>query len=145
MGGPFFDGYLANVLDVETRAAVGTVLVVLDDGRVVGTVTHYADVHDEGMPVRFPDGTAGVRATAVDLDARGRGIGGLLVDAVVERARSERQRRIALHTAACMEAAMRLYERHGFRRMPDHDYVANEFFTGGAGDRLTAIAYVLEL
>ena len=129
----------------SARASVGTVFVATDGDRVVGTITHYADVHDEGMPVRFPSLTAGLRSTAVALDARGQGIGGLLVDAVVDRARAEGQRRVALHTATCMKAAMRLYERHGFRRHPDHDYVANDFFSGGAGDELVAIAFVLDL
>ena len=145
MGETLFEAYLTNNLDVEGRVAVGTVFVATDGDRVVGTITHYADVHDEGMPVRFPDGTAGLRSTAVALDARGHGIGGLLVGAVVERARAQGQRRVALHTATCMAAAMRLYERNGFRREPDHDYVANDFFSGGAGDQLIAIAFVLDL
>ena len=56
MGETLFAGYLANVLDVEARAELGSVLVADRDGEVVGTITLYADVHDEGMPVRFPPG-----------------------------------------------------------------------------------------
>ena len=31
---------------------------------------------------------------------------------------------------------MRLYEHHGFRRAPEHDYRANDYFAGGAGETL---------
>jgi hypothetical protein len=40
---------------------------------------------------------------------------------------------------------MRLYERHGFRRAPEHDYRANDYFAGGAGETLDALAFVLIL
>lgn len=145
MGDTLYTGYLANVLDVESRASGATVLVVGIDAEIVGTITVYRDINDEGMPCRFPAGTAGIRATAVSPTVRGRGIGTALVDAAIASARSSGARAIALHTAACMEAAMRLYERHGFRRAPEHDYRANDYFTAGAGATLVALAFVLDL
>ena len=145
MGERLYAGYLANVLDVERRLAEARVLVAEREGIVVGTITLYADIHAEGMPLHMPDGTAGIRATAVDPAARGRGIGGALVDAAIERARHDGARSVALHTAPVMVDAMRLYERHGFRRVPEHDYVANDFFGANGGNRLDALAFVLEL
>jgi ribosomal protein S18 acetylase RimI-like enzyme len=145
MGDRLFAGYLANVLDIESRLRDATVLVAELDDAVVGTITLYADIHAEGMPVRMADGTAGIRATAVDPGARGRGIGGALVDAAIELAASGGARSVALHTAPAMRDAMRLYERHGFRRIPEHDYVANEFFGASDGNRLDALAFVLDL
>ncbi len=44
-----------------------------------------------------------------------------------------------------MRDAMRLYERHGFGRRPEHDYVANAFFGAVDGQRLDALAFVLDL
>lgn len=145
MGTRLFAGYLANVLDVERRAREAVVLVAERKGVVVGTITLYPDIHEEGMPVRMSDGTAGIRATAVDPAARGHGIGGALVEAAIQRARADGASAVALHTAGCMRDAMRLYERHGFRRMPEHDYVANEFFDAVGGERLDALAFVLDL
>jgi ribosomal protein S18 acetylase RimI-like enzyme len=145
MGDTLFEAYLANVLDVALRARHGAVLVAVSGADVVGTITVYRDINEEGMPVSFPAGTAGIRATAVSPNVRGQGIGTDLVDAAIARARSLGARTVALHTAACMEAAMRLYERHGFRRAPAHDYRANDYFAAGAGMALNALAFVLDL
>lgn len=145
MGASVFAGYLANVLDVESRATHAVVLVAEAGAEIVGTITVYRDINEEGMPTAFPPGTAGIRATAVSPTARGQGIGTELVNAAIERARSLGSKTIALHTAGCMEAAMRLYERHGFRRAPEHDFRANDFFGASAGPSLDALAFVLEL
>jgi ribosomal protein S18 acetylase RimI-like enzyme len=144
MGEILFAGYLANVLDVESRAREADVLVVEDGSGIVGTITLYRDINDEGMPTAFPTGTAGIRATAVSPTARGQGIGSALVNAAIARAQSVGARAIALHTADCMEGAMRLYERHGFRRAPEHDFRANDFFGASAGASLDALAFVLD-
>jgi ribosomal protein S18 acetylase RimI-like enzyme len=145
MGNDMFRSYLANVLDIEARAAEATVLVAELGRIVVGTVTLYGDANDEGMPVHFPPGTAGVRAMAVSPTTRNRGIGSVLVEEVLTRARSSGARRIALHTVACMNAARRLYERHGFQRAPISDYIANDFFASSRERPLEALASIFEL
>jgi GNAT superfamily N-acetyltransferase len=145
MGERFYRSYLANVLDVEARSRVATVLVAEIDNTIVGTITVFEDVNDEGMPARFPDRTAGIRATAVTPVARGHGIGSRLVQAAIEIACGQRAEAIALHTAECMNAATALYRRHGFVRATPYDYVANDFFGGRDGRPLEAMAYVLAL
>jgi ribosomal protein S18 acetylase RimI-like enzyme len=145
MGDALFAGYLENVLDIELRARDATVLVAMLGQEVVGTITVYRDINEEGMPAAFAAGTAGIRSTAVSPAARGGGIGTELVNAAISLAKSLGARRIALHTAGCMESAMRLYERNGFRRAPRHDYRANDYFAGGAGETLDALAFVLDL
>jgi ribosomal protein S18 acetylase RimI-like enzyme len=145
MGETTYAGYIANVLNLDRRAREAMLLVAEKEGEIVGTITLYPDIHGEGMPVRFPDGTAGIRATAVSPSARGQGIGSELVIAALRRAQVSGAEAIALHTATCMGAAMRLYERHGFRRTPEYDFRANEFFTAGEGAPLDALAFVRAL
>jgi len=136
-----FEAYMASALDVAGRLQAGEVLVAEVDGRIVGTITFYADANDEGMPSRFPSNTAGIRATAVDPRARGQGIGRALVDACIQRAAAAGLSSIALHTADFMVAAVALYEKAGFRRAPEYDYRAGDYFMSD-GDDLKAIAYV---
>ena len=145
MGDLLFAGYLANVLDVEVRARDAALLVADSGAGIVGTITVYRDINEEGMPTDFPARTAGIRATAVSPTVRGLGIGTELVNAAIARARSSGARAIALHTADCMVSAMRLYERHGFHRVPAHDFRANDFFHAGAAATLDALAFVLDL
>jgi GNAT superfamily N-acetyltransferase len=136
-----FEAYLASALDVAGRLEAGEVLVAEVDGRIVGTITYYADANDEGMPSRFPSNTAGIRATAVDPSARGQGIGRELVDVCIQRAAAASLSSIALHTAVFMVAAVAVYEKAGFRRAPEYDYRAGDYFVSD-GDDLKAIAYV---
>ena len=137
-----FEAYVTSALDVTGRLAGGEVLVAEVDGRVVGTITFYTDANDEGMPSRFPGNTAGIRATAVDPSARGQGIGRALVEACIQRAAAAGLSGIALHTADFMVAAVAVYERAGFRRAPEYDFLAGDYFVSDAADDVKAIAYV---
>jgi GNAT superfamily N-acetyltransferase len=137
-----FDAYLSSVLDVEGRMRRGEVLAAEIDGRIVGTVTYFADANDEGVEAVFAPLTAGIRATAVDPDDRGQGIGRALVEACIERATAEGARAIALHTASFMVAAVAVYERTGFRRSPTSDLVWSQFFAVSGDIDALAIAYL---
>ena len=45
-----------------------------------------------------------------------------LAAACLDRARQDGRRRLVLHTATYMPAAVRLYERLGFARLPERDF-----------------------
>jgi RimJ/RimL family protein N-acetyltransferase len=55
-----------------------------------------------------------VNGLAVDPSRQGEGIGALLLDAGIARARREGKRRLVLRVLSGNEGARRLYERHGF-------------------------------
>jgi GNAT superfamily N-acetyltransferase len=75
------------------------------DGRRVGCV----------LCVRGADGDAQLRILLVEESARGRGVGGRLIDACVEFARGAGYRRIWLWTNDVLAAARSLYLARGFR------------------------------
>jgi len=62
------------------------------------------------------EGTAGLFSMWVAPEARGSGVGSLLVDAVVSWAREAAYARVVLDVADDNAAAIRLYERKGFER-----------------------------
>lgn len=115
-----FDGYLADLLDLDARAGDSHLLVVERAGRIVGTVTFFEDAAAEGLG--WPSGWAGLRALAVDPAARGLGIGRALMEACRERAVAAGARVLCLHTAAFMAAAVAIYRDMGFRRAPEFDF-----------------------
>jgi GNAT superfamily N-acetyltransferase len=115
-----FGRYLTDILDVEGRLGAGRVLVASHGGRVVSTVTFYADAGLEGFG--WPAGWAGLRALGVERSARGAGVGQALVEACLERAREAGAPVLCLHTAEFMTAAVAIYERLGFRRDPAFDF-----------------------
>jgi len=97
-------------------------LVVEHDGVIVGSVLLFAPSSDAygGIAARvsWPE----VRMLAVDPSARGLGIGQLLMDECVRRARADGASAIGLHTSDDMRAAMVLYTRMGFERVPEFDF-----------------------
>ena len=59
------------------------------------------------------DGDFYLQAIAVDKDARGDGVGSILMDTIAERARASGSNRLALDVSAKNERARKFYERRG--------------------------------
>ena len=95
----------------------GTVLVAVEGGRIVGTVT----LRSEGQVAAGPD-EAEIRALAVTPEGQGKGTGSALLRAAIERAQRGGVRHLVLLTQPEMLAAQRLYQRAGFHRLPDRDW-----------------------
>jgi ribosomal protein S18 acetylase RimI-like enzyme len=117
--------YLVQLADVAGRAARAELLVARDGAgaagsRIVGSVALVLD-GEFGEVLETPE-EAGFRMLVVDPDARGRGIGELLVRACLARARAAGKRRVVLSTDPRMTSAHRLYERLGFTRLPERDW-----------------------
>lgn len=130
--------YLSVLRDVAARAAQAEVLAAVDpDGILLGGVTFVAG---PGGPYAdlARSGEAEFRALAVSAAVRGRGVGDALVRACVVRARAvEGCARLVLSTQSTMATAQRLYERLGFARLPDRDWMPVP--------HVTLLAYALEL
>jgi GNAT superfamily N-acetyltransferase len=99
-----------------------TRLVAEIDGAIVGSAALYepdaAAYGDLVSATPWPE----LRLVAVAPAARGRGVAQALVAACIDRARRQGARAVGLHTSRSMRAAMRLYERIGFVRDPEHDF-----------------------
>ena len=89
-------------------------------GRIIGTVMLQG--WPQGGEILAGPDEAEIRALAVSPDARGAGVGGALLAAVIERAASEGIRNLVLLTQPEMQAAHHLYERAGFARLPERDW-----------------------
>lgn len=119
-------GYYDELGDVATRAAVSTNRILIAcgaDGTLLGGVTFLLDLAHYGapMPKDVVDG-AGIRMLAVAPAAQGLGVGRALTVECLARARAASKRRVVLHTTQVMPVARRLYEKLGFRRLPEADF-----------------------
>jgi ribosomal protein S18 acetylase RimI-like enzyme len=96
-----------------------TLLVARAEGVIMGTLTL----------VVFPI-PSGVRAwiedVVVDTSVRGRGVGAALTKDAVRRARAAGARTVDLTSRPAREAAIRLYERQGFRLRDSRVYRFND-------------------
>ena len=97
-------------------------VVAEHDGRLVGSVLLYpptSDAYGSGGPkVSWHE----LRLLAVAAEARGLGVGRLLVEECIQRARTDGAKAIGLHTSQSMGEAIRLYARAGFERVPEFDF-----------------------
>ena len=119
-----WDGYLRRLADVADRVRRTRVLVAVEEGRILGTLTLELDGRtDEGAHDREAEplapGEAHVRMLGVAKDARGRGIGRLLMDACLAEARRAGKTFVTLNTTERMTAAQSMYESMGFERGED--------------------------
>jgi ribosomal protein S18 acetylase RimI-like enzyme len=118
-----WDRYLDRIADVAERAARTTVLVAVESGRILGSVTIELDgrVRDASDEEHRPlaDGEAHIRMLGVDPQARGRGVARALMDASESVARSAGKTVLTLNTTRRMHAARAMYERLGYERMED--------------------------
>jgi ribosomal protein S18 acetylase RimI-like enzyme len=133
---PSAAAYLEEIGDVWARLDHSELLVAEQDGGLLGAVTFFPDgtkAEAEG----WPEGWSGIRLLAVRHEARGRGIGRLLTEACLERARERGSTAVGLHTTEHMAVAMAMYERMGFRRVPEFDFEP--------GPKIHVIAYRLDL
>lgn len=113
--------YEPHLRDVAGRAAESEVLVAVDgSGRLVGAVAFAA--YGSSLAEQSGPGDSVFRMLAVSPESRGRGAGGALVQACIDRARSLDLDRLRLSTMPVMYDAQRLYERLGFTRTPALDW-----------------------
>jgi GNAT superfamily N-acetyltransferase len=136
LGDDLSGDYAEELVDVDARAAQAEVLVAVDrDQRLLGGITYIPGPGPMAWFERADE--AGVRMLAVAPEAQGRGVGAALVAACMDRARAAGKARVLLHTTAAMTVAHRLYQRAGFRRIPERDWTLE--------DGLLLLAYVADL
>lgn len=114
---------LQKAITSEADILDGAELIVADsEGGILGSVVLFPPNTDayEGYveELDYPE----LRMLAVSPDARGKGVASALIAECEKRAKEKGHNYIGLHTGEFMEQAIRLYERHGFERLPQYDF-----------------------
>ncbi len=116
-----WERYARDIMDVRSRLDTSELIVAENSGRLVGAVTFYPNTSpsDQGG---WPAGWTGIRLLAVHPDARGMGVGRVLMDECLRRSRRLGVPTLGLHTTEMMSVARGMYERMGFVRVPEFDF-----------------------
>jgi GNAT superfamily N-acetyltransferase len=115
-------------LDAAVRAALASDdaavqrIVAERDGEIVGSVMLYPPASDAYAGYTEAATAPELRLLAVSPSARGLGVGKLLVEECIRRAKEAGATELGLHTSRSMEVALRMYEQMGFVRAPEHDF-----------------------
>jgi GNAT superfamily N-acetyltransferase len=117
---PHHSEYDEVIADVPGRAHHADVVVGELDGRVVACLTFVRGIDDPDAEFDDPD-AASFRYFGVAPGVQGRGVGEAMVCWCIDEARRLGRHRLFIHTLESMPGALRLYERLGFVRRPEHD------------------------
>lgn len=113
-----WEWYRSDLMDVSSRMADAEIIIAENRGEIAGSVTLFLNGADHG----WPEGWAGIRLLAVHPDYRERGIGKQLMQECVRRCREKGIKTIGLHTTELMKVARGMYERMGFKHVPEFDF-----------------------
>jgi predicted N-acetyltransferase YhbS len=97
-------------------------IIAEDDGQIVGSVLLFPAAMQAYAFSEERAAAPELRLLAVAPEARGKGVAEALVNECIRRARASGAHELGLHTSRSMRSAMRLYERMGFVRAPEHDF-----------------------
>ena len=132
--------YRDELADVAGRAASADVLVAVEHGSVLGSVTYVPGPSSPMYEFDDPD-AASIRMLAVALDAQNRGVGRALAAACVDRAHAAGRHRVVLYSTDPMVIARGMYERMGFVRDAPRDWS----FEREDGSTMLLRCYVLKI
>jgi GNAT superfamily N-acetyltransferase len=121
---PRYYEMLAHIGKLTERPAT-TLLVAVAGDEVIGGVAYFSDMaqYGSGGIATREKNASGFRLLAVDPDVRAMGVGKALVRQCIELAKREKQGQVIIHTTDAMKVAWGMYERLGFERSPDLDFM----------------------
>ena len=111
--------YLSRIADVADRATRTMILVAVEEGAIVGSLTLEFSTRVNPNDDPLEDHRAHIRMLGVLPDAQGRGIGRALMGEAESRARAAGKTEMTLHTTAHMAAARAMYEALSYEPTPD--------------------------
>jgi ribosomal protein S18 acetylase RimI-like enzyme len=130
---PIYYEMLTNVGDLTNNPKTELLAAVNADDKIVGAVVYFGDMQYYGSAgtATKEKNAAGFRLLAVSPSMRGQGIGELLTKACIRKATDNNLSQIILHTTKVMQTAWRMYERIGFKRSEDLDFMQGDLAVFG--------------
>ena len=125
---PVYYNMLANIGELTKKPETELLVAASNDGRIGGAVVHFSDMqyYGSGGTATKEKNAAGFRLLAVDPQLRGKGIGKLLTNACIQKARDKKLSQVIIHSTKAMQTAWKMYEGMGFKRSEDLDFMQGE-------------------
>lgn len=126
---PDYYKMLANVGALTNNPGTALLVAVSTDNKIAGAVVYFNDMkyYGSGGTATREENAAGFRLLAVDPATRGKGIGRLLANECIEKARENKLGQVIIHTTMAMQTAWKMYEQMGFKRSEDLDFSQQGF------------------
>ncbi|MHA6249343.1 GNAT family N-acetyltransferase [Pontibacter sp. CAU 1760] len=122
---PNYYKLLANIGSLTENPVTHLLVAVSPEGSITGAVVYIGDMqyYGSGGTATQEKNAAGFRLLAVDPDTRGNGVGKLLINECIRRAQADNQSQLIIHSTKAMQIAWGMYEKIGFTRSEDLDFM----------------------
>ena len=122
---PEYYRMLTNIGELTKKPETELLVAVSADEKMYGAVVYFGNMsfYGSGGSATEEMDASGFRLLAVDPAARGRGIGKLLTMECITKAKRRGHSRVVIHTTKAMQTAWSMYEKLGFRRSEDLDFM----------------------
>jgi GNAT superfamily N-acetyltransferase len=120
---------LADVGAFTHKPDTALLVAVSGENKIAGALVYFDNMiyYGSGGTATNEENASGFRLLAVDPSSRGQGVGRMLAEDCVRRARQKGHRHLIIHTTMAMLTAWRMYENMGFKRSADLDFKQGEF------------------
>ncbi len=135
---PKYYELLSNIGVFAQKPSTELIVACSEQGTVLGAVVFISDMqyYGSGGTATQEKNAAGFRLLAVSNAARGSGIGKKLVDECISRAKNKKLAQLIIHSTKSMQLAWEMYEKMGFNRAPEFDFMQEDLAVFGFQYRL---------
>lgn len=111
-----------------TKKPNAKLLVAVGEDGLLGGIVYFGDMaqYGSGGTATREQGASGFRLLAVAPEARGLGVGKALAGACISLAKECGHHQVIIHTTQAMSVAWAMYERMGFKRSRDLDFLQGD-------------------
>ena len=122
---PAYYHLLANIGEIVKKPGVEIITAHSHEKKLLGAVVYFNHMqqYGSGGTATQEKNASGFRFLAVADDARGKGIGKLLTRECIRKAKEDGNRQVIIHTTNAMKNAWAMYEKIGFKRSEDLDFM----------------------
>lgn len=126
---PVYYQKLANIGALAKKEGVDLLVAVDDQGHMGGAIVYFHDIRQYGAQgvADHEENAGGFRLLAVDPATRGQGLGKKLTQACLDLARETGKKQVVIHSTRAMQVAWAMYEKLGFKRAEDLDFMQEGF------------------
>ncbi len=125
---PDYYKMLLNIGSLTEKPKVKLLIAVSSSGKISGAVIYFGSMkyYGSGGIATLEKNAAGFRLLAVGHAERGNGIGKILTKACIQMAKDEKQVQVIIHSTQAMQIAWKMYEKIGFIRSKELDFIQGE-------------------
>jgi GNAT superfamily N-acetyltransferase len=119
---------LENVGAFTHKPDTALLIAVSGENKIAGALVYFDNMkyYGSGGTATKEKNASGFRLLAVDPSVRGQGVGRMLADECVRRAREKKHQQLIIHTTQAMQTAWHMYENMGFKRSTELDFKQGE-------------------